>query len=40
MNVSISGSDVRDMVLEAVEPRFGGCRTPHPVEMRSDNGSP
>jgi len=36
----ISGSDVRDMMLEAVEARFGGYRAPHPVEMLSDNGSP
>lgn len=35
----ISGSDVRDMMLEAVEARFGGCRAPEPVEMLSDNGS-
>lgn len=36
----ISGSDVRDMMLEAVEGRFGGYRAPQPVEMLSDNGSP
>ncbi|SLN32901.1 IS2 transposase TnpB [Roseivivax jejudonensis] len=36
----ISGSDIRDMMLEAVEARFGGYRAPHPVEMLSDNGSP
>lgn len=36
----ISGSDVRDMMLEAVEARFGGYRAPHPVEILSDNGSP
>jgi putative transposase len=28
----ISGSDIRDMMLEAVEARFGGIRAPHPVE--------
>jgi transposase InsO family protein len=39
-NAGISGSDVRDMMLEAVEKRFGGHRAPHPVEMLSDNGSP
>jgi putative transposase len=39
-NAGVSGSDVRDMMLEAVEKRFGGHRTPHPVEMLSDNGSP
>ncbi len=36
----ISGSDVRDMMLEAVENRFGAVRAPHPVEHLSDNGSP
>ena len=36
-NAGISGSDVRDMMLEAVEKRFGACRAPHPVEMLTDN---
>ena len=36
----ISGSDVRDMMLEAVEKRFADIRAPHPVEHLSDNGSP
>jgi transposase InsO family protein len=36
----ISGSDVRDMMLEAVEARFGASRTPAPIEWLSDNGSP
>jgi putative transposase len=36
----ISGSDVRDMMLEAVERRFGSVRAPHPIEHLSDNGSP
>lgn len=36
----ISGSDIRDMMLEAVEQRFGSMRAPHPVEHLSDNGSP
>jgi transposase InsO family protein len=36
----ISGSDVRDMMLEAVEKRFAACRAPEPVELLSDNGSP
>lgn len=37
----ISGADIRDMMLEAVERRFGGAlRTAHPVEWLSDNGSP
>jgi transposase InsO family protein len=40
VNAGISGSDVRDMMLEAVEKRFGGYRAPHPVEMLSDNGAP
>lgn len=39
VNAGISGSDIRDIMLEAVERRFGGCRAPHPVEMLSDNGS-
>ena len=38
-NAGISGSDVQDMMLEAVESRFGGVRAPHPVEVLSDNGS-
>jgi transposase InsO family protein len=36
----ISGSDVRDMMVEAVETRFGSVRAPQPVEHLSDNGSP
>ena len=39
-NAGISGSEVGDMMLEAVEKRFGGYRAPQPVEMLSDNGSP
>jgi transposase InsO family protein len=35
----ISGSDVRDMMLEAVEIRFGALRTPHKVEFLTDNAS-
>ena len=31
---------VRDLMLEAVEPRFGGVQAPHAVEWLSDNGSP
>ena len=38
-NAGISGSDVQDMMLEAVEARFGGIRAPQPVEVLSDNGS-
>jgi transposase InsO family protein len=33
------GSDVRDMMLAAVEARFAGRRAPHQVEMLSDDGS-
>lgn len=40
VNAGISGSDVRDMMLAAVEARFAGHRAPHQVEMLSDNGSP
>lgn len=36
----ISGLDVRDMMLEAVETRFGTARAPSPIEWLSDNGSP
>jgi putative transposase len=36
----ISGSDVRDLMLEAVERRFAAARAPHPIEHLSDNGSP
>ena len=36
----IGGSDVRDMMLEAVEKRFSTGRAPHAVEWLSDNGSP
>ena len=39
-NAGISGSDVRDMMLKAVETRFGTYYVPQPVEMLSDNGSP
>lgn len=40
VNAGTPGSDVRDMMLEAVEKRFGGYRAPHQVEILSDNGSP
>lgn len=36
----ISGSDVRDMLLEAVEARFGAPHAPYDVEFLADNGSP
>jgi transposase InsO family protein len=39
VDAGISGSDNRDMMLEAVEARFGGIRAPRPVEWLSDNGS-
>lgn len=35
----ISGSMVRDMMLEAVEERFAALRAPHPLEWLTDNGS-
>lgn len=35
----ISGSDVRDMMLQAVERRFGTVQAPHAIEHLSDNGS-
>ena len=40
VNEGISGSDVRDMMLAAVEARFGHHRAPHQIEMLTDNGSP
>jgi putative transposase len=36
----ISGSMVRDLMLETVERRFGALQVPHAVEWLSDNGSP
>ena len=39
-NAGVSGSDIRDMRLEAVEHRFDACRVPSSIEMLSDNGSP
>jgi transposase InsO family protein len=36
----VSGSMVRDLMLEAVEQRFGTIQAPHAVEWLSDNGSP
>lgn len=33
-------SDIRDMMLKAVETRFGSYRARQPIEMLSDNGSP
>ncbi|QBX35138.1 IS3 family transposase [Paracoccus liaowanqingii] len=40
VNAGISGSDIRDVLLEAVERRFGTYRAPSVIEMLSDNGSP
>jgi transposase InsO family protein len=40
VNAGISGSDIRDIMLEAVESRFGAYRAPSVIEMLSDNGSP
>jgi len=40
VNAGISGSNIRDIMLEAVERRFGGHRAPSVIEMLSDNGSP
>jgi len=39
VNAGISGADVRDMLLEAVERRFATIRAPEQIEMLSDNGS-
>ena len=38
-NIGISGSDVRDILLEAVERRFADHQAPEHVEVLSDNGS-
>lgn len=35
----IGGEMIRDMMLEAVEKRFGTLRAPHSIEHLSDNGS-
>ncbi|PZX13006.1 integrase-like protein [Palleronia aestuarii] len=40
VNAGISGSDIRDIMLEAVERRFGAYRASSVIEMLSDNGSP
>jgi transposase InsO family protein len=40
VNAGISGSDIRDIMLEAVERRFGAYRALSVIEMLSDNGSP
>ncbi|HVQ45042.1 MAG TPA: IS3 family transposase [Candidatus Saccharimonadia bacterium] len=38
-NAGISGSMVRDMMLEAVESRFAAIQAPHALEWLTDNGS-
>ena len=38
-DAGISGEMVRDLMVAAVERRFGTTRTPHVVEWLSDNGS-
>ncbi|WP_312409780.1 IS3 family transposase [Shinella sp.] len=38
-NAGISGSDIRDMMLEAIEKRFGTTSAPHAIEHLSDSGS-
>jgi putative transposase len=40
VNAGITGSDIRDIMLEAVERRFGAYRAPPVIEMLTDNGSP
>jgi putative transposase len=37
-NTGISGSDIRDIMLEAVERRFKALRAPATIEMLTDNG--
>jgi transposase InsO family protein len=39
-NAGIDGDLVRDMMLEAVEYRFGMLEAPAPIQWLSDNGSP
>lgn len=38
-NTGISGSDIRDIMLEAVEKRFANTKALHLIEHLSDNGS-
>ena len=40
MNAGISGSDIRDLMLEAVERRFSALRAPSIIEILTDSGSP
>ena len=36
----LDGGDIRDLMAQSVEARFGDTRTAHPVEWLSDNGPP
>lgn len=36
----LDGMDIRDLMAESVEARFGALACPHPVEWLSDNGPP
>jgi transposase InsO family protein len=36
----LSGEDVRDLMAETIESRFGTTKVPKPVEWLSDNGPP
>jgi len=38
-NTGISGSDICDIMLEAVEKRFAAIKAPNQIELLSDNGS-
>ena len=40
VNAGISGSDIRDIMLEGVEKRFGSLCAPETIEMLTDNGAP
>lgn len=35
----LDGGDIRDLMAQSIESRFGACHTPHPVQWLSDNGS-
>lgn len=39
-NRHLDGSDIRDLMAQSIEARFGGTHTAHPVEWLSDNGPP
>ncbi len=36
----LDGTDIRDLMAQSVEARFGGTHTAHPVEWLTDNGPP